>query len=162
MTLPVSCDNGGLENLEKLCTDAGLTPFHTRITLAHARGHAPHRIARELLEDRDGEQRKHRARRLRRLVFDVRAGLEDAAAMLGRFYPELFAAGRDFAHQLVECVRNKGSHDDRPPGVSGVAPAREAKPVRAGRVVSGDDPRLRQTPVECLRLWTREVLAGAG
>jgi hypothetical protein len=142
-----------------LCREAGLPAFHVSCAWLHILGQTPHQIARELAPAFPvALARKHVNRRLRRLAFDVREAQDATAIVLGKRYPELWRAGEDFARNLVACVANRGSYDERPPGVSGVASAQEAKRFQGSRVITGSDQRLRQSPASCLKLWGREQL----
>lgn len=119
------------------CQSAGLQPMEVRVLTLHVQGKTPRQIGRKARIGR---------------VSDVQETLAAALAKLhGR--PEFHEPAKEFRRNLVRCAANRGMHDDRPPGLSGVAPAEEAKGFRAGKSVTSHHPALRQGPESTARLW---------
>lgn len=93
---------------------------------------------------------------------EVRCLLGQARAKLAAVVPEFEQAARQFGWDLIHCCENRSTYDERPEGVRGVTPAQASKRFQGGRIISGDDMRLRQDDHGTIRLWAQSARAMVG
>lgn len=130
------------DDLAAYCRLAGLTTYQTLATeLAYVDEMDIPAIALKL----------HHGQR------QVRLDLDAASEKLERFMSTCNSLSRQFARNLLECIRNKSVSDERPPDVRGVEESRIPVRYPAAVLMNADDVRLQQDGVAVRRLFEQQM-----
>lgn len=136
--------------VDHACREAGLSVTETEaLHYLLVEGWSPAQIHFKLRRDT----------RLRGATF--REMLIQAVYAAAPHLPEFWRPSRDFPRHLLECVENRCHVDDRPPGVCGVASAKESQRFQGAPLIAADDARLRQDVVSAARLWSHSQVSAA-
>lgn len=140
------------ECLAEYCRRVGLSPMQTEIMLLHLDDGMRAAGVRLKLRGTFPE-----LGRVREVQEQIGISLEKLSACEG-----FWDAAREFPRWLVMCAENRRFADERPPDVSGVASAQEAKRFQGGRIIPADDLRLRIDLPTAARLWAQSLRAAGG